>query len=405
MSRPVSFVCIASYFKGNEFLRGMKAAGATVYLVTSKKLENKAWAREAIDDIFYVEQGPGNEWKMEDVAAGLAWLMRTRNFDRIVSLDDFDVEKGAYLREHFRIPGMGQTTARHFRDKLAMRFKAAEEGIPVPAFSALFNNDQINEFVQRVEAPWIVKPRGQASATGMKKVHTAEELWAHLDSLGGDRHEYLVEQFKPGDVYHVDSLSQDGKVIFSRASQYLSTPFEVAHGGGIFRSAVVPFGSSDEKKLLALNVAVMKAFGMQYSASHTEFIKNRQTGEFYFLETASRVGGAHLADMVEASSGINLWYEWAKLEAAVAGGEKYRLPKVRNDYAGIVVSLTRQEWPDTQQFNDPEIAWRMTDMCNHVGLIVRDKKRERVLELLDDYAVRIQRDYHASAPAPNKPKH
>ena len=405
MSRPVSFVCIASYFKGNEFLRGMKAAGATVYLVTSKKLEHKAWAREAVDDIFFVEQGPQNEWKMEDVAAGLAWLMRTRKFDRIVSLDDFDVEKGAYLREHFRIPGMGQTTARHFRDKLAMRFKAAEEGIPVPAFSALFNDDQINDFIQRVPAPWIVKPRGQASATGMKKAYSAEELWAHLDNLGGDRHEYLVEQFRPGTVYHVDSLSQDGKVIFSRVSEYLSTPFEVAHGGGIFRSAVLPFGSSDEKKLLAMNAAVLKAFGMQYSASHTEFIKNQETGEFYFLETASRVGGAHLADMVEASSGINLWYEWAKLEAAVAGGEKYKLPKVRNEYAGIIVSLTRQEWPDTQQFNDPEIAWRMTEMPNHVGMVVQHAKRERVLELLDDYALRIQRDYHASAPAPDRPKH
>lgn len=405
MARPVSFVCIASYFKGNEFLRGMKAAGATVYLVTSKKLEHKAWAREAIDDIFFVEQGPNNEWKMEDVAAGLAWLMRSRNFDRIVSLDDFDVEKGAYLREHFRIPGMGQTTARHFRDKLAMRFKAAEEGIPVPAFAALFNDDHIHEFVQRVPAPWIVKPRGQASATGMKKIYSAEELWAHLDTMGGDRHDYLVEQFRPGDVYHVDSLSQDGQVIFSLVSQYLSTPFEVAHGGGIFRSAVVPFGSGDEKKLIAMNAAVMKAFGMQYSASHTEFIKNQETGEFYFLETASRVGGAHLADMVEASSGINLWCEWAKLEAAVAGGQKYKLPKVRRDYAGIVVSLTRQECPDTQQFDDPEIVWRMTDMTNHVGLIVRDKKRERVLELLDDYARRIQRDYHASAPAPDRPKH
>ena len=386
-------------------MRGMKAAGATVYLVTSKKLEHKAWAREAIDDIFYVEQGPNNEWKMEDVAAGLAWLMRSRKFDRIVSLDDFDVEKGAYLREHFRIPGMGQTTARHFRDKLAMRFKATEEGIKVPAFSALFNDDQINEFAQRVPAPWMVKPRGQASATGMKKIYSMEELWTHLDTLGGDRHEYLVEQFRPGTVYHVDSLSQDGKVIFSRVSQYLSTPFEVAHGGGIFRSAVVPFGSDDEKKLLKMNAVVMKAFGMQYSASHTEFIKNYETGEFYFLETASRVGGAHLADMVEASSGINLWYEWAKLEAAVAGGEKYKLPKVRNDYAGIIVSLTRQEWPDTSQFVDPEIAWRMTEMPNHVGMVVQDKKRERILELLDDYALRIQSDYHASAPAPDRPKH
>jgi hypothetical protein len=125
MSKPVTLLCISSYFKGNRFLQGAKAAGATVYFLTSKKLENKPWAREYIDDIFYVNQGPENEWHMPDVIAGLAWLMKSRKIDRIVSLDDFDVEKGAELREHFRIPGMGQTTARHFRDKLAMRMKAA----------------------------------------------------------------------------------------------------------------------------------------------------------------------------------------------------------------------------------------------------------------------------------------
>lgn len=403
MGKDVSFLCIASYFKGNEFLRGMKSTGATVYLVTSKKLEDKPWAREALDDIFYVEQGPENDWKMEDVAAGLAWLMRSKKIDRIVSLDDFDVEKGAFLREHFRIPGMGQTTSRHFRDKLAMRIEARDAGIPVPGFSNLFHDADINQFIQQNPGPWIVKPRGQASATGMKKVNSPEELWAQIDRLGGDRHHYLVEQFKPGDVYHVDSLSQDGKVVFSRVSKYLATPFEVAHGGGIFRSAVVPFGGEEDKSLQKLNEDVMQAFGMQYSASHTEFIKSHATGEYYFLETASRVGGAHLAEMVEASSGINLWYEWARLEAAVARGEKYKLPKVEKDYAGIVVSLARQEWPDTSGFNDPEIWWRMTDMPNHIGLIVRSKKRERVLELLDQYANRVQQDFHASAPAPDKP--
>lgn len=403
MAKPVTFLCISSYFKGNDFLRGMKSTGATVYLVTSKKLEHKPWAREALDDIFYVEQGPHNEWKMEDVAAGLAWMMRTRPVDRIVALDDFDVEKAAYLREHFRSPGMGQTTARHFRDKLAMRVKAAEEGIPVPPFSALFNDAAINAFADTVPAPWIVKPRGQASATGMKKIYSREELWQHLDSLGSERHEYLVEQFKPGDVYHVDALSEGGKVIFARVSQYLATPFDVAHGGGIFRSVIVPFGSEDEKKLSRLNSDVMQAFGMQYSASHTEFIRNRETGDYYFLETASRVGGAHLAEMVEAASGLNLWYEWARLEAAIAKDEKYQLPEVRKEYAGIVVSLTKQEWPDDSQFNDAEIAWRMTGMDYHIGLIVRSKKRERVLELLDQYADRIRHDYHASAPAPSKP--
>jgi len=214
-----------------------------------------------------------------------------------------------------------------------------------------------------------------------------------------------VEQFKPGDVYHVDALTADGKVIFARASQYLDTPMDVAHDGGIFRSVIVPFGSDDEKKLLQLNSDVMQAFGMQYSASHTEFIKDHKTGRFYFLETASRVGGAHLAEMVQASTGINLWYEWARLEAAVARDEKYKLPKLTKHYAGIIVSLARQERPDIHQFDDPEICWRLTEMSHHVGLIVCSPKRERILALLEDYAGRIQRDYHASAPVQQKPAH
>lgn len=403
MDKPVTFLCVSSYFKGNDFLHGAKEAGAKVYFLTSKKLEEKPWAREAIDEIFYVQQGPENEWHMPDVIEGLAWLMRSHKIDRIVALDDFDVEKVAELREHFRIPGMGQTTARHFRDKLAMRMKAQEEGVRVPAFSALFNDNEINEFAAKTPAPWIVKPRGQASATGMKKVHNADELWEHLNKLGAQRHHFLVEQFKPGDVYHVDALSEGGKVIFARASQYLATPFEVAHGGGIFRSAIVPFGSADEKALLNATSEVMTAFGMQYSASHTEFIKCHDDGQFYFLETSSRVGGAHIAEMVEFSSNVNMWREWAKLEVAVAAGRKYELPKLRKDYTGIIVSLARQEWPDDSQFDDPEVVWRMREKSHHIGLIVQSPKRERVLELLDDYALRIQRDYHASAPAPDKP--
>lgn len=404
MSKQPTFLCISSYFKGNDFLRGAKAAGAKVYFLTSKKLEHKPWAREAIDEIFFVNQGENNEWHMPDVISGLAWLMRNHKIDRIVALDDFDVEKGAELREHFRIPGMGQTTARHFRDKLAMRMKAQEEGILVPPFSALFNDEQINQFADKTPTPWIVKPRFQASATGMKKVHSKEELWAHLDSLGGERHNFLVEQFKPGDVYHVDALSEGGKIVFARASQYLAPPFDVAHGGGIFRSAVVPFGSKDEKQLHKATSNVMTAFGMQYSASHTEFIKSHDDGKFYFLETSSRVGGAHLAEMVEYSSGINIWYEWARLEVAVATGEQYSLPKINSLYAGIIVSLTRQEWPDDNQFEDPEIVWRLRNMEHHIGLIVQSEKRERILELLDNYAGQIQKDYHASAPAPDKPK-
>ena len=355
------------------------------------------WPWDSIDDVFYVEANEYCVWNMEDVIAGLSHFMRHNKVDRIVALDDFDVEKAALMREEFRMPGMGQTTMRYFRDKLAMRMKAQEEGVRVPAFSSLFNDEDIRTYIKNTQAPWVVKPRGEASAMGIQKVKSEAELWEAIHSLGNERHEYLVEQFKPGSVYHVDSLSSEGKVVFSRVSQYMNTPFEVAHGGGIFRSHLVPHRSDDDVTLRKLNTGVMQAFGMQYSASHTEFIKCEEDNEFYFLETASRVGGAHLAEMVEMASGLNLWGEWARIESAKARNEVYYLPESRKDYAGIIVSLARQKDPDTSSFNDPEIAWRLKKE-SHIGFILRSDNLERIKVLLDDYAERIAKDFHASAP-------
>jgi hypothetical protein len=403
MQNP-AFLCIASFFKGEEFMRTLKREGCTVYLLTSQKLKDKPWPYESIDETFYVPQDENNGWNMKHVIAGLAHTMRSRKMDRIVALDDFDVEKGAELREHFRIAGMGQTTGRFFRDKLAMRQQAQEAGLRVPPFSSLFNDMDVTNYLNNHQPPFVIKPRGEASATGIKKVHSKDAAWQAIHALGERRHEYLIEQFKAGDVYHVDALTLEKKVIFARASQYLNTPMEVAHEGGIFRTHTIELNSSDDIALRQFNEAVLKAFNLQYSASHTEFIKAKEDGEFYFLETASRVGGAHTADLVEAASNVNLWREWARLEVAMAQKKRYKLPPLREEYAGTLISLAKQACPDTANYTDKEIVMRM-DMEYHIGFILKSESREQILELLNGYLPRIYADFHASAPLPDKSSH
>jgi biotin carboxylase len=401
MNREHTFLCVSSYFKGEEFLRSCKATGSKVYLITSLSLKDKPWPRESLDDVFYMEEDEEGRWNMNHLIQAVAYKMRTIRFDRFVALDDFDVEKVAQLREQFRIPGMGDTTSRYFRDKLAMRVKAESEGIPVPPFTPLFNDDEINAYTERVAPPWMIKPRSEASAVGIRKIYDRESLRHILDELGDERHRYLLEKFSPGKVFHGDALTGNGKVVFCRVSGYLDTPFEVAHGGGIFRSQTLTPDDPANQALTDLNERVLKAFGMQYSASHTEFIQSADTGEYFFLETSSRVGGAHLAEMVEAASGVNLWREWAKLEAAMAKNQTYKAPKDKKLHAGIIVSLCRYESPDTAGFTDPEIIWRLEKPW-HIGFIVVSKEPDRITELLDDYAERIAKDFHASAPAPDK---
>ncbi|MEZ4837661.1 acetyl-CoA carboxylase biotin carboxylase subunit family protein [Flavobacterium sp.] len=386
-----TFICISNYFKGNDFLINMKRLGNKVFLITSEKLRDKPWAFDSIDEIFYMP-GQDMDWDLDMLLQGVAGLMRKEKIDAIVALDDFDVEKATFLRENLRVDGMGQTTGRYFRDKLAMRVKAQSEGVPVPAFSALFNDDYINHFADTVSPPWVLKPRSEASASGIMKVHSKEELWGKINELGDNRIKYLVEQFKPGAVYHCDGLNFNGKVLFSITSQYLATPMEISQGGGIFRSANIPYNNADDKAIKKVNEQVMKAFGMKHGATHTEFIKCNEDGKIYFLETSSRVGGAHLAEMVEAASGINLWGEWAKIEDALVRGKEYKVPSQRKQYAGIVLTLSKFEQPDLSGFNDSEVCFRVP-LEYHAGLIVKSEKHERVRELLDDYAERLVKDF------------
>lgn len=398
----MTFLCISFYFKGAAFLEACAAAGNTVYLLTKKSLEHEDWPRQALAEVFYLESDENTLENYEEMKKGLAWLMRDRKIDRIIALDDFDVEKAAFLREEFRIPGMGQTTARYFRDKLAMRMKAADAGIPIPPFSALFNNNEIETFADTTLPPWIVKPRAEASTTGMTKVMNKKELWELVNGLGEERSNYLVEQFLPGDVYHVDTITYQGELAFCQVSKYLNTPFEVAHGGGIFRSRTVPYFGVEDEGLHKLTQEIMTAFGMQFSASHTEFIRSHADGQFYFLETSARVGGAHLAEMVEFASGVSLWEEWAKLETAVANDEAYQSPEHQKEHAGILISLTKQEHPDASVFDDERIVWRINKPY-HIGFIVKDEDPEKIAYFLDELAERVFKDYHASAPVPDKP--
>jgi len=391
-SRPTTIVCLSSYFKGDLFLRECRRLGCRVILVSVEKLQNAAWPRDELDGIHFMP----DLFRRDDVIAGISYLARGERIDAIVALDEFDLEIVAALREHLRIPGMGETTMRLFRDKLAMRVRAQEAGILVPEFAPVHNDEEVHEFTDRVPVPWVLKPRLSASAIGIHKVEDAGQLWRTLETLGDQRSFHLIERFVPGEVYHVDALAWDRRVVFAEVNAYLSPPFEVYHGGGLFCTRTLPRGGAEWSELEELNQEVVSSFGMVRGALHTEFIRAAD-GRFHFLETAARVGGANIVEMVEAATGVNLWREWARLEVASARGEEYAAPSSRSEYAGLLISLARQEWPDTSAFDDPEIAWRM-DKRHHVGMIVASSSAGRVQELLESYMSRVWEDFHAALP-------
>jgi biotin carboxylase len=253
----------------------------------------------------------------------------------------------------------------------------------------------------RVPAPWLLKPRSQASGIGMKKIHEPGELWPWLDQLGDAQSNYLLEQFIPGRVFHVDSVASEREIVFAEAHAYGAPPLDTSHQGGVFTTRTLPRDSLETKALLELNREVLKDLGFLRGVTHAEFLKAHSDGKLYFLEVAARVGGAYISNVIEAATGINLWREWARLEVG-AGMQPYELPPSRSDYAGVIVSLARQERPDTSAYSDAEIVYRITKY-HHAGFVLKASTPLRIEELLATYSKRFQSDFLATQPVPERP--
>jgi biotin carboxylase len=282
-----------------------------------------------------------------------------------------------------------------------MRMRALDRDVRVPDFVPVVNHEDIRYYLEHVPGPWVLKPRQEASAIGIKKIRTPEELWPLLERLGDQQSSFLLEKFLPGDVYHVDSVVSENEVVFANVSQYGRPPMNVAQGGGIFTTFTVPRGNEDDGALRAINRDLIAALGLLRGVAHAEFIRAHADGHFYFLECAARVGGAYISEMVEAATGINLWREWARIEIA-GGNGSYQLPSLREEYAGVILSLARQEDPDTSGYNDSEVYLRIK-RHHHAGLVLRSADAQRIPGLLDDYARRFAEEFLAVEPPRDKP--
>src|SRR5437588_10124732 len=326
-------------------MRECKAQGCNLILVTKEKMLHEDWPRDVLDEVFALPNDAPVELFL-DLASHIA---KTAKPDRIVALEEFDVVIAALAREHLCMPGMSSSRAKTFRDKLAMSAKARDAGITVPDFVPAINTDEISEFLGRVSPPWVMKPRSDVSAIGIKKLETAEEVWRLIEEMNQREilreraSYYLLARFIPGEVFHVDSLIDKGRVVFAGVNKYGRPPLQVAHGGGAYISQTVPYDSADRKKLTEINRRLIKSMEMHTGATHAEFIKSDADGDFYFLEIAARVGGAYIADVLEAASGINLWREWARME--VGGDNDSRRLRPRREHAGSILSPARQGFP------------------------------------------------------------
>ena len=238
-------LCISTYEKGQAFLREVAAQGCDIRLLTVDKLRDADWPKDILTEFLTMPARPDAGADGEHgVVSGAHAAHRPHCAARRIRPGN----RGAAARAHAPArPGADAHTC-FFRDKLAMRTGARAAGIAVPEFCrGVQLYDDLRAFMHAVPGPWLLKPRTNASAIGIKPIGTADELWPILDALGDAQSHYLLERFVAGDVFHVEGVTSGGKLLFAQPFQYGKPPIETMHQGGIFTTRTLAPQSAEAR--------------------------------------------------------------------------------------------------------------------------------------------------------------
>jgi carbamoylphosphate synthase large subunit len=389
MTKPLHFFVVMAATHGlyaESFLRELKRQGHRVVVLTRADALGYDWPRELMDALYAVP----DIFDPTGVENAVGYLARTEQIDRLVGPGEYDIEIAARLREHLRIPGMGETTARYFRDKLAMRERASGRGIKVPAFIGAVHHPAIARFLHDVPGPWVLKPRMAASSKGIQKLSDPDAVWKALDALGDRASHHVLERYTPGTVYHVDGVVTGGQVVFESAHRYGTPILDLHTRGGVYTTWRLDELGEEAQALYALNRQVIAAFGMLAGVFHIEYIRSEEDGQFYFLEASARVGAGLIEDMIEAESGINLWAEWARLEVGEVQ-PPYSVARVRDVYVGVLATATAAERPDAAPYVEDGVR-ALPAKPHHLGLLVTAPDEAALRSRLTALAERIGRE-------------
>ena len=139
----------------------------------------------------------------------------TRGLDAVFTAGtDFSLAV-ARIAEALGLPGHSPEAASLATDKLLMRRRFQEAGVPSPAFAEIGPGDNPREAAGRIPGPWVVKPVDSMGARGVVKVESPENLADALEearSFSFSRRA-LVETLVEGPEYSLDALVEDGRFI------------------------------------------------------------------------------------------------------------------------------------------------------------------------------------------------
>ncbi len=221
----------------------------------------------------------------------------------------------AEARDLAGVPGMGLAIVRRFRDKSLMKDALRQAGVPCARHARVTSDDEARRFVVEVGFPVIVKPVDGLGTRATWRLSDTAEL---EHALGRIRPRpdapWQLEEFLVGTEHSFETVTIDGRHVWSSATNYLPGPLDAMENPWIQYCVVLPRETDHLARFAPVNHAALEALGMQTGLSHMEWFIRRD-GTTAVNEVGARPPGVNIMPMMSAAHDTDLVADWVRLMA------------------------------------------------------------------------------------------
>jgi biotin carboxylase len=247
--------------------------------------------------------------KVVDFADAAAVLKATARLklDGVMTVSaDRAVPVVAAVAEARGLPGIGVETAHLMTNKIAMRARLADAGVPQPRFAALRTIAETRRAADEVGFPSVLKPVDSGGQRGIFRVESLDDIHAHLHEalVASPTGEAILEEFVEGTEMNGIVLARNGEVLPLTLSDRLRPPGIGFGVGWIHVYPATAYGEQlDESERVAVHT--VHALGLRTGIAFPQLIA-APDGRVIVVECAARIPGGQMADLVRFATGVDL---------------------------------------------------------------------------------------------------
>lgn len=274
-------------------------------------------------------------------------LARRFQIHGVVTWSDRDVELVAQIGQALGLPAPSPVAAQKARNKFLMKQALAHLPGIVPRHARVCTWDELENAIQSIGFPAILKPTGASASKGIFELHQPEDLHSAFTTLQNFARpavdpifrtygaEFILEEFLSGPEFSVEGWVFQGEVkVVGITDKKTTEPFHLEYQH-MYPSSLPDTAQQD---ISAKTIQVVKTLDLDNCAFHLEG-KLTPNG-FRFIEIAARVGGDYIAShLIPLSTGINFY---AQVLRVVTGQRPQKEPTLQL-YTGAHFLLAQAE--------------------------------------------------------------